>query len=1855
MILFRITRIKKSMSWIFLISFVWQILFPTASYALTGGPSQPEVQSFTPASVTEMVDPFSGDFAYNIPLLKVGDYPINISYNSGISMDQEASWVGLGWNLNCGVINRSMRGIPDDFDGDIIEKDLNLKPNRTFGVTLKGNLEFTGIPLSLAYGSSLKYNNYNGFGIEKSLAVTLNSGSAASTNPFNASLGITASNDEGLSIQPSIGISNKFKDIENKTSISTSWNNRSGLKQLTLSNDITVNSITKPKEGEKEGKEVSGSTTVQSSFNLGMQTFTPSIQPNYNNYSISANFRSSTAIPPFITPGVTFGGYYSQQSLNSHNLKNKSYGYMNCENAITNDNALMDFNREKDGSYSANVPSLPLTNFTYDLFNASGQGISGSYRPFRSDIGYIFDSKGATSSTGGSMGFDLGAGNLLHVGTDFSITWVQSETKRWNTQNPSAKLLSFKKSTGNILYEPYYFKEANEATVDNDPQFTANVGGYAPVKFGFNEVGKDHWTNGTLKSNAGVVSTMSSTNYRQNRENRNQNIHILKVEDVRLNFGLNEYGSVPGKLPLYTLAPNHHIGEINVQANDGSRYVYGLPAYNLKQEETSFAVGKTLLENGTNLPGDLATGLLNYSSYTSANSISNKKGIDNYYSNTKLPAYAHSYLLTAVLSADYVDIDDVKGPSDNDFGNYTRFEYFKISNFKWRTPYGQNIATYSEGLKSDYHDDKANYIYGEKELFYLSKVESRDYIAIFELENRDDGLGVQDKNGGKNTAIKLKSLKSITLYNKKDYQNSPITAVPLKKVHFEYDYSLCPGVENNVYSGQGKLTLKKIYFTYQNSKKAVFSRYEFEYCTQKYPNGTDFQNNYSYNIANYNRWGGYKFNTTPLYNSDFPYVSQENRNLADAYASAWSLTKIHLPSGGTINIDYEADDYAFVQNKRAMQMMTICDVLTAKPNSTYTSSGSTSSVQLDNHNSDYFFIFKKDATSNISEYFKDISKIYFKCLMLIKGSSYDYVTGYGIPIEHGQINNDYGYVRFQEMTLKDQVGNSYPPMVRAAIQFGRIANPKLVWGDDTYFGEDSRSLSYNLVRALLGSSILNLMKNNLSNPNTALFNQGVGTQIVLNKSWIRLNNANKHKIGGGSRVKQITIDDNWSAMTSSEESSSQYGQTFEYILPDGSSSGVATYEPQIGGDENPWRQPDFYDIKNTLIPDDRFYIESPYGETFFPAPSVGYSRVIIKNLPRTGVTRHATGKTINEYYTAFDFPTITSMTTPDPKPKKNNPFSIAALFKISSYSYMTTTQGFAIELNDMHGKPKKVSIYQEGQNTPITSTTYIYKSEPFGVASRKLVNEANVISRNGEVSYDQPFGVYFDMVADMRENSTKSQGLTISANLDAFLALLAPIFAPGIYPSYFCDKTRFRSATTTKVIQRFGILESVIYEDVGSKTISTTIAYDKETGTPVVTQANTDFNDPIYSLNIPAYWYYERMGQASKNIGVELPSLYVTDLNDHSTFYVSNASNYFIQGDVLQMSGSIQGYKKGFVMEVNSNTVKVVNVHGLSIPADNYSIKIIQSGYKNVLNAQIMSLQTLSNPLNSLTTNLYEKVINSSAIEYYDKWKLYCECIFGFVPNANTVNIKKITSVFVPQKAYAFITDRTQSHYNNNSSIRNDGTFVSYNPFYFNDNGKWRIDLKNWTSATEITQFSMHSKELEEKNALGKYSSATYGYFQSLPTASASNAKYTEVAFDGFEDYNYAPCVDNHFKFQNFASNITDEESHTGTQSIKVSEGTNVTLMKDIFQCEIGDHCNLISTLNYVSTANGLDTYSLTVTNGIAPFSISPTIYSGSVNVSVTNNGSIINIVTQGNAKFDLVIKDGNQCAIQQYYAVSPH
>jgi len=68
-----------------------QAICPSIVLALGSGPTQPEFQGFQQVGTSDMVNLFTGDFSYNLPLMEIGGYPINMVYNANPRMDDEAS------------------------------------------------------------------------------------------------------------------------------------------------------------------------------------------------------------------------------------------------------------------------------------------------------------------------------------------------------------------------------------------------------------------------------------------------------------------------------------------------------------------------------------------------------------------------------------------------------------------------------------------------------------------------------------------------------------------------------------------------------------------------------------------------------------------------------------------------------------------------------------------------------------------------------------------------------------------------------------------------------------------------------------------------------------------------------------------------------------------------------------------------------------------------------------------------------------------------------------------------------------------------------------------------------------------------------------------------------------------------------------------------------------------------------------------------------------------------------------------------------------------------------------------------------------------------------------------------------------------------------------------------------------------------------------------------------------------------------------------------------------------------------------------------------------------------------------
>ncbi|MEA2037596.1 MAG: hypothetical protein U9O94_08860 [Nanoarchaeota archaeon] len=92
----------------------------------------PEAGSFTSGSSNVKVEPSSGDLNLALPVLKIPgiggfDYDLNLQYaGGGIAVEQEPSWVGLGFSLGVGSVSRKVVGLPDDMTAGDNEDFMNV-------------------------------------------------------------------------------------------------------------------------------------------------------------------------------------------------------------------------------------------------------------------------------------------------------------------------------------------------------------------------------------------------------------------------------------------------------------------------------------------------------------------------------------------------------------------------------------------------------------------------------------------------------------------------------------------------------------------------------------------------------------------------------------------------------------------------------------------------------------------------------------------------------------------------------------------------------------------------------------------------------------------------------------------------------------------------------------------------------------------------------------------------------------------------------------------------------------------------------------------------------------------------------------------------------------------------------------------------------------------------------------------------------------------------------------------------------------------------------------------------------------------------------------------------------------------------------------------------------------------------------------------------------------------------------------------------------------------------------------------------------------------------------------------------
>lgn len=1770
------------------------------------GPVAPELSSFAPLEQAELVDRFSGDFRYSVPLMEVpgpsGGYPIVLSYASGIAPDQDASWVGLGWTLSPGAIVRQMRGMPDEFAGDEITTIDDIDPNVTYGLGIEGNYELFGADSSVGTGLTAGltgyFDNYRGFGITHTIGLsgqTKNEGTSASVglnlgedSLEGAKVAATASLSLGDNMR--FGADAAFDASRGLSALSFSAESKyqSASYLVSTGNTLTYLGYARPAALPATQREMQGSN-IKATFKIGGEV--------YGNYISGKMF-----------------GYYNDERLRANKVVTRGFGFLHLDQATPAD--ALDFNREHDGALHEQSPNLALPVLTNDLFIVSGRDMVGTFRAYRNDVPVVFDPQQKSEITGGAIGVDVGFGNVVKVGLAGALNHTTTVIQRWDDRGAQDLLTKIQQAfpddpTGNR--ERTYFKFIGEPSSTRPsivPGSPAPVAASLQGAFDAGQTPPQYFTAGTAFLPAGPPAN-------DERVPRASLIQSFTNGELReMANALPEFKRDFAPLAGETARRDNHIGAFRVTATNGTRYAYGIAVYNTGYAEYKFSVDRKLCPAGPCpiiKPPPPTTAAV-------AGAIYDYKvaGSEKLLEVKSLPAYPTSYLLTAILGTDYIDADGIPGPSDGDFGYWVRFNYVrdqdpqgKARPFAWRIPFvgasfvrGPDNGRFITGTER--LGDKGFVTYGERESWYLDSIETsthKAFLCTSRTARLDAGAAA---SAGQNTApanpaVKAWRLDGVRLFSKTDLPAgaSCNKGSPLIDARLEYDNSLAKGTPN---AAAGKLTLKKLYFTHLDSKRGRLSPYTFDY------EAGAAANNPVYTDDGHDRWGTYRDRTascvTPapstapqpspaLIDDDMP--TCQNSNLpVDQWSSAWDLRQITEPTGRVITVDYEADDYAFVQDKAVTRLFSLTSVTANSPGSgsdicpmwSGPFRGPGCGAQLVRNGSPaqlprIYFKLESPLPANDPRctpggcdawvdrhYLGGSHQLYFRIRVALKrDSKWQPVSGYVSALRAGRASDDIGWIDLSPVHSKYPSSLDYHPLAHAAWQYLRLQQPELI-RDGGMNGAPGADPVLEAVKVLTLVDAIPDVIAMLTGVYPRWASDGWGGQVDLAHSWIRLQDPDGIKKGGGSRVHRITLSDRWNDSTGGQEPELKTGNIYTYRLPDGRSSGVASYEPMVAGEENAMRQAKPFTEQVLLSSNYNLFAELPIAESHFPSPTVGYSQVVQRSLaaqadidarrtagdcqnPAQNARPRAssTGPTVYEFYTARDFPVRSAETMIDKRRPPVEQIVLIPLLGEITMSSVTASQGYSTVVNDMHGKQRRVARYEYTskldctdpanpdhvmREEPVTETVYRYRSTGgFGTDSASLSNDDVATLVEDPKTQTSNIAEQADFVVDLRQNRTESFDGGINLNVDTFLVAIYPLPIPVPMPNFGYSLSETKTVVTSRVVHRAGILESVNLREGSARITTRTDRFDPLTGSALLSISDNAYGKPVYSYSMPARWSNSRMGAGYLEVGRKFDLTggvldgTKTRLRGAVAIPVctdrpSQQPDCLPLGTELATTSANGGARLTFLgLDAAGTSSYAVQGDTAALPA---SAVVVRSGNRNDLVSTTDTIRALNNPLDvratktctnegiTIAQSKIHGVLDVAHTSFYDEWASIARDLpRAGGPVADDDFSRGLRGIFRPSREYAYLTERSQS---TPVDLSRDGT---YDLVLFGTGQDPATCETGWVRKILYTDYSASGFDTEQFNALSVPSATLYGERGKLLIAAASNATRVEIGYDGFE------------------------------------------------------------------------------------------------------------------------------------------
>lgn len=1756
------------------LNILFEAVAPNMAFALTAGPNSPEFSSFEPVATTDMVNVFSGDFTYNLPVIQVpggpdgGDYALSLAYHSGTGVEEEASWVGHGWTLSPGAINRNLRGFPDEYNAAKVTYYNKVRPNWTASVTGDLGLEAFSLDVSLGLAHTIRYNNYRGF---------------SKTTGFNV----------GIKGMANIGLSSTAGTTTVSASINPAKILREGIKAYKKAKEKSPNEK-KDKKSRREERIATRKSGYQSKGsaqqkvmgragneiglmggNYGLFTYSDAVKPTDNTPYLGGSFALSASLQgcPFPAPVGVEGGINGNFNIQINDAKrmNKAYGYMHSPAvSLMNKDVITDYYVEKNAPYSKRNYFIGVPFNNADNFMLSGEGLSGGFRMYKPEAGHFYPNFSTSNMYMAQIGVEFMAGTDIGPGFDFGLGAQSLKIEDW-PEGPlqgTTKNFQFSSNTpvirfnndlgGSVEYssspaaDAATISSANSLSVPGVKKFKADVGGTLNTLTNNVNVNKGTGVNGSSYTAYHTLEDLinnTSTSYRFNR-----NSNITQVDAHKSTAVAGEYEKT--------------IAEYSVFNPTGTQYVYGLPV--LTRNELSIQVGVD--KNSAITHNHLVA--QNVNEHLPDNLLANNQVIVGERSDVP---YASTYLLTQVFTPDYVDLLD-DGPTNDDFGGWTRFEYRQKYGaavggtwYNWRTPYAGLL--YQKNQISNTRDDMGMLNKGEKEVYYTKAIETKTHVAFFITNKtsasdfssyypsgsslpgilagsgtRLDGWSADphaSDNIADNGTQELEYLQRIVLFSKGRMDK------PIKTVNFKYNYSLVRNLPNNQYgewpgnvttanyNQSGKLTLEKVWFEYEGITQAKTAPYVFTYAypkysaaiTSLYPGIAAWANRFegdgvqnpNYTAYALDMWGNHQYNGEARKQKMQPWVYQGYIDPSAAYdPAAWQLKQIRLPSGGEIHVQYEEKDYSSVQDRTPMAMVSLLsNSIDGKPGdneyflnledlglTAAAYSGNTVALQA---------AIKKQYDLIKAEFEgRDDKKIYFKYLYgLTEGFTPDldnckaeYITGYAkVSSVHTDLNN-YSYISIKLGTTgkEDSPIHSALDYVRTQ-KGGRLSNNECITIFDPL--EDQLLATINNLDGIFDPTVnstktelkkfaKDILKTKLvpgiyTEPTTIGQIGSINTEL----SYLRVP-MSKSKRGGGIRVKRLLMYD--SGLETGDENI--YGSEYHYKKEDGESSGAATNEPSAGREENalvtflPKRKQTF--LNKIVAGEDKKDAEGPIGESTLPAPSVGYARVVVSNI-HSGKT--GTGYSVHEFYTCRDYPfdkfyqgtgNGVEMTKLEDSQERDYMIVPAGLFNFKK-NRTWVTQGFRFIINSMHGQMKSLSTYggEYGGSNNYLSSSKVYRYFEPGEELDMLTYTYNAATGTGTYSIVPGIpGKEEDLTMEMRTVSDKM--LDLNLEVDVSIGIIIPV--PPIYitafPSLDYQDSQINTHATTKVIRYPAIVKSIeVFQD-GAKTKIENLAFDKNTGDPIVTRTTDGFNGltlgvavnphdgSYYNLSLPASWYYPQLGQK-----------------------MMNPAN---TNQLKASAGSITTYGAG------------------------------------------------ANPLSSGWFALPVGVVGAEVQTYADNWYSGTDANISSVMTeynlAGSSKLAELNTKLRPRTNYIYKKEIVEAdNAAGNGRIYSGGLYTGFAMFPQGNFTDPNIaPAAEWLPLNTVIAYDPNGNPVAERNLLGIYSAARYGYKGTLPVLVAKNAEYANVQFHNFEDQG------------DYTLTVNSSHAHSGKSSWQYSSGVQV-------------------------------------------------------------------------------------------------